>query len=229
MATASQVSDAFGGYAANLEAEAAKLKAISNIKGVAEDGLNTDVVNQLQAIERMMMGLEKDFIEFEDYLDGELEALNEVDSINKQCKVSLTVFQELVESVPSRMLPKAGDMPSEDEFKEVPKLTRNRLTKGAVDKALLELRALVAEKQKEFAIPRKKMNHVQRCNIDEYTALKVADHEGMIFLRELELRSTTIFESGESTGRAIIATLKAMKSKYVRIVRSGGETTYVVL
>jgi hypothetical protein len=48
-----------------------------------------------------------------------------------------------------------------------------------------------------------------------------------VFLSEVELRSTAIFASGETTGRAILHTLRALQR--IKVVRSGGENTFVLL
>ena len=61
----------------------------------------------------------------------------------------------------------------------------------------------------------------------EIESLKHVDHKGSVFLSEVELRSTAIFASGETTGRAILHTLRARQR--IKVVRSGGENTFVLL
>ena len=70
-------------------------------------------------------------------------------------------------------------------------------------------------------------------SLQEYKQLLCEEHrrEGGggagVFVTEREVRATSVFQAGEATGRALLHTLRALRR--LRLVRSRGETTYLLL
>ena len=58
--------------------------------------------------------------------------------------------------------------------------------------------------------------------------MKTEEHGDSVFFVESEMKhgTTSIFESGDSTGRAILSTLRALKR--LKVVKSGKDITYIL-
>lgn len=115
-----------------------------------------------------------------------------------------------------------------EQLAAVPKSTRGRLTLAQVTTALQTLVALIADKQLMLVKTWKKskrLSQAHKNNYEEYKRLLSDDHCGAMFLTEKEIRASSVFETGEATGRAVLHTLRALRR--LKQVRSGGETTYI--
>lgn len=117
-----------------------------------------------------------------------------------------------------------------EQLAAVPKSTRSRLTLAQVTTALQTLVGLITEKQLMLVKTWKKskrLSQANKNNYEEYKRLLSDEHCGEMFVTEKEIRASSVFDTGEATGRAVLHTLRALRR--LKLVRSGGETTYIAL
>ena len=235
MANAAQVNSVFNTYTKTLEEDCRRLKCISNIKQVVAAGGQggKDVSIRLKDIESVAKDVSSSLDRFEDALDEDLEALDEIKEIIAMSTRSREALADLKTKTPAKMLPKEvglNSMPSLAEFEAIPKATRLRISFDMVVKSLVDIQKLIDRKSKlvHSRTPRSKVPRPRRIDLDEYEARKTAEHEDSVFILEAEMKggATCVFDHGASTGRAILATLRAMQR--LRVVRSGREATYVL-
>ena len=217
-----------------VEKEARTLKAITNLRTLGPK-CSKDVVAMLQKVEKAVQSVESSVNELDCTLDRENASLDE----------NMEQLQRLAEQQGATIAALRGEMPTfmgpmlevgaaatkyrpveAVDFSRVPVSTRGRQTYEQVNESFGCIYKLVSEKTAALgtAAGRKALGKGALLEIE---SLKHADHKGSVFLSEVELRSTAIFASGETTGRAILHTLRALQR--IRVIRSGGENTFVLL
>ena len=235
MATAAQVSAVFETYTTQLEEDSRRLKCVSNIKAVVTAGGpgGQEVSLRLKDIESVAKDISKSLDKFEDALDEDLEALESINEIIAASKQSSAALTELKARTPASMLPKEVDpdsVPSLAEFEAIPKATRLRVPYETCIRALTDIRKVVGLKSKlvNSSTPRSKLSHSKKIDMDEYESRKTDNHGDSVFILESEMKAgaTCVFDAGNSTGRAILSTLRALGR--IRVVKSGREVTYVL-
>ena len=162
MCTATSAAQAFEHYALDLERETARLKAVNNIKQVVAGGgpESQDVSLRLKDIEKCAKEIETMIFKFEDALDEDLEAIEEIKNVLEVSNQNSSALDALINRTPPKMLPQEkNSFPTLEEFNAVPKATRMRISKEAIDKALADIRKLVTMKSKLVSSPRDKLSH----------------------------------------------------------------------
>jgi Spindle and kinetochore-associated protein 1 len=189
---------------------------------------------RLNEVETTVREVEQSIAEFSDFLDSEIRSCDVLDKevyrmAESQNLKILDIRRAAVSVSESNPAAESNNilLVSKSELEIVPKSTRNRLTVGVVSSALSLLQTLSGEKKKVVVLPRKKLSRIQQKIIEDLAAYKHPDHGESVFVTEAEIRATSVFEAGESTGKSILHTLRAMQK--IKLVRSGGENTYVVL
>ena len=219
-----------------VQSETRILKYLSQLRSLPS---GDDLSAQLHEIESIVGGIEQSLAEFNDFIASETKTCDvldkEVCELADEQKARIQRLEHTLASV-YVIKPIIGEIVREkcgaylvtkSELEAVPKSTRNRLTVGVISAALSAIIMSRNEKQKVISLPRKKLSRVQLKIIEDLVSYKHPDHGNSVFLTESEIRSTTVFQAGESTGKSIIHTLRAMQK--IKLVRSSGENTYVIL
>lgn len=112
------------------------------------------------------------------------------------------------------------------ELDKVSHTIRGRLTLAQVNEALKTLKFMAMDRRKILMQPKKKLSKTHHSIFEESSSLRLPEHDNRIFLTEGDIRSSPLFESGDATGKSILATLRSLSR--VKLIRSGGESTYVL-
>ncbi|KAI9208449.1 uncharacterized protein BJ171DRAFT_595608 [Polychytrium aggregatum] len=115
------------------------------------------------------------------------------------------------------------------EFQGIPKYVVNRFTRDKLNDAITEFNKAIIEKQTMVRLPQGQMTKEQRDRFWEHKQLVTEELKGKVFLTEKDLRENW---SGcgfrlDPLGRSLLASLRHLG--YVKEVRGGGHTRYVVL
>jgi hypothetical protein len=113
------------------------------------------------------------------------------------------------------------------EFDKVSTVVRGRLTLTSINETLRTIKDMVVAKQRLIALPKKKRTKQQNSIVDEYLSLKTEEHGSSIFLNEADIRSSSVFESGDATGKAVINTLRSLGR--LKVIRSSSVSTYIIV
>jgi hypothetical protein len=241
------VCPSFTSFLHGVQKETNVLKCLAQLRSLPPgDQLST----RLHEIEAAVRSIEQNMEEFNEFITGELntceileaEALEdaeiqrakieEMEQIVVANRPPVTLVVEAAAAAASSsakaLQHKGIKCISSTELETVPKSTRGRtLTVGLINTALSHIKTLVDDKSKALQVPRKKMNQRQLKISEDFHVLKNADHGAAVFVTEGELRGTSIFDSGEATGKATLHTLRALHR--LKMIRAATENTYVVL
>jgi hypothetical protein len=113
-----------------------------------------------------------------------------------------------------------------NEFEKVSAVVRGRLTLTSINETLRTIKEMVLTKQKLLSLPKKKRTKAQNNLVEEYSLMKTDEHGQSIFLTEAEMRASSIFENGDTTGKAVLNTLRTLGR--IKIIRSSCSTYIVV-
>jgi len=107
------------------------------------------------------------------------------------------------------------------EFQDLSSSTRGRQSYEQVNEAMEIVSRLMSNKMKSVG---------DKANFGagrDYNRLRHSDHDGAMFLTEPEIRATSLFKAGETTGRAVLHSLRALHR--LKVVRTNGENTFVLI
>lgn len=246
--SASAVCPSFTAFLHGVQKETNVLKCLAQLRSLPSgDQLST----RLHEIEAAVRSIEQNMEEFNEFITGELKTceileaealvdaeiqrtkIEEMEQIFVANRPPVTLVKEAAtvaaaSSSAKALHHKGIKCVSLAELETVPKSSRGRtLTVGIVNTALSLIKILVDDKSKALQVPRKKMSQRQLKISEDFHALKNADHGAAVFITEGELRGTSIFEAGESTGKATLHTLRALHR--LKVIRAATENTYIVL
>jgi hypothetical protein len=113
------------------------------------------------------------------------------------------------------------------EFDKVSTVVRGRLTLTSINDTLRTIKDMVLMKQKLLSLPKKKRTKSQNTIVDEYLSLKTEEHGQTTFLSESEIRASSVFDQGDSTGKAVLNSLRSLGR--IKVIRSSSISTYIVV
>ena len=113
------------------------------------------------------------------------------------------------------------------EFDKVSTVVRGRLTLTSINETLRTIKDMVLTKQKLLALPKKKRTKSQNTIVDEYLSLKTDEHGSATFITEADIRASSVFDSGDSTGKAVLNSLRSLGR--IKVIRSSSISTYIVV
>lgn len=228
----SSIISSFSNFVNMIEEETKILKSISNISNQISHSPNSNVIEKLVSLDDSVSRLEKSIDFLEESMDNELANLAETKRIISLANFQKTSILNLNSHLQSTAFSSNNEntVPiltiSSEEFESISKSTRSRLTLMQINDALNFLIEYSDIKSKTLKVPRKKITKAVQTLRENYSKLKISDHGNDMFLTETEIRSSKIFESGESTGKTILHTLRTLRR--LRLIRSCGENTYVI-
>lgn len=224
----------FSVYLQSFEKEAGVLKSITNLRNIGAE-CPRDVLDALKKVESVVNSTESCMNELERAVEADIKSLDEntavlTEMVDKQ-RVAIDAMEK--SDMPNFLKPMlnvgkaaAKYRPVEAaEFTKVPVSTRGRQTLVKINECFGCIYKLIAEKTENLGTVQGR-KALGKGFMLEYDKLKHADHKGSVFLTEPELRGTAIFASGETTGRAVLHTLRALKR--ITVVRSNGENTFIL-
>jgi len=113
------------------------------------------------------------------------------------------------------------------EFDKVSTVVRGRLTLTSINETLRTIKDMVLMKQKLLSLPKKKRTKAQNATVDEYLSLKTEEHGQTTFITESEIRASAVFDQGDSTGKAVLNSLRSLGR--IKVIRSSSISTYIVV
>mmetsp|Transcript_7079 Transcript_7079/g.7188 ORF Transcript_7079/g.7188 Transcript_7079/m.7188 type:complete len:247 (-) Transcript_7079:792-1532(-) len=229
----------------SIQTETNVLKCVSSLRSLPQ---NDKLTSKIFEIENSVQNIEKNLEDFNEFLSSEMKTCeimdNEIINIAEQQARKINELHtsyplSLVDAIKNSKestedkkdqnmcLSEINNTIKQDELLLIPKSTRGRLTIGVVNGALRDIGILIKEKTKIISMPKKKMNRAQLKILEDFLSIKQADHGDCMFVSETDVRSTSIFEAGESTGKATLHTLRALHR--IKLIRSSGENTYILI
>jgi len=229
-----QLVSSFDTLVSSFDKETKELKCIASMRGLTDDNCPEAIHSQFAELEGSLTDIEKRVSDLDDYLDNELHSLSELtklnnlihcqtDSVNKVLDSTPTCFKVVSENdAPSAISAPVTSMVAlthttinETSFLKVPTATRGRHTLQSMNVAWMAMNKLFETKHKKVIS--------QTQNSGKIGGV-LAPSVSSVFLTETELRSTSIYEVGASSGNAILQTLRALG--LVRVVRQQKESCY---
>ena len=141
----------FSSFITNLETETKTLRTISNLRQAMES--NPELLSQLMLFSETVTNVENSMDSFEEHIDSELKQLEETDIFNEDITEQTNYINYLSNLVQTSQLSQKGckesiNLITTEEFENISKTTRNRLTLLQVEDALESIIQFIAVKTK---------------------------------------------------------------------------------
>lgn len=247
----SQLVSSFDALISSFDKETKVLKCISSMRGLTEENCPENIQSQFDNLEGSLTDIEKRVADLDNYLDSELHSLSELKKLNDLIQCQTQGVEKTLENTPACFkLSTAGEnvppvmngngstnapaaatavVPmvasthttiNEAAFQRVATATRGRHTLQSINVAWLTINKLFESKHKKAVIAARS----QQQNSVKSSSNVLVPSVSSTYLTESELRGTSIYEIGSSSGNAIMQTLRALG--LVRVLRQQKETCY---
>ncbi len=238
-----ELSASFNNFVLNLEKDVRTLKSVTNIGALNNKGMcPKELQENMKEIENNLNSCNKNLENLEELLKSEESCLtNNMTTLKDKVNIQNNEIEQLKKDLPGFILRMADFIklhPNYEtsfkpitfkEFESLPITTRGRQTFEQVNESYEAVFRYLVERKKQLNSSSAKRKGTPANNVDtEYSNLKCVEHEGLCFVTETELkRSTPIFKSGESSGRSVLYTLRALQR--LKLVRSHGVNTFICI
>ena len=237
-----ELSTSFNTFVSHLEKDVRTLKSVTNIGALNNKGMvSKELQENMKEIENNLNSCDKNLDNLEELLKSEELCLkNNITILKDKVNTQNNEIEQLKKDLPGFILRMANFIklhPNYEtlfkpiilkEFESLPITTRGRQTFEQVNESYEAIFRYLVERKKQLNSSSAKRKGTKANSIaTEYSNLKCPEHEGLCFVTETELRSTPLFKAGESSGRSVLYTLRALQR--LKLVRSHGVNTFICI